>query len=127
MARLIIRYPNNVIKEVEFDQPKYKIGFDEGNDLKLENDEVTPHQAEIDTTDGAYSIVDVSENNSTSVNGKKIDRVNLNYGDRISFGPVIGLFYPSKKGNVSDKTKVVMYIISGAAVIFLSFFLIFYE
>ncbi|HEB29902.1 MAG TPA: FHA domain-containing protein, partial [Spirochaetes bacterium] len=126
MARLIIRYPNNVIKEVEFDQPKYKIGFNEDNDLKLENDEVTPHQAEIDTTDGAYSIVDVSDNNSTSVNGKKIDRVNLNYGDRISFGPVIGLFYPSKKGNVSDKTKVVLYVISGAVVIFLSFFLIFY-
>jgi outer membrane protein assembly factor BamB len=126
MARLIIRYPNNVINEVEFDQPKYKIGLDEDNDLKLDNDEVTPHQAEIDTADGAYSIVDVSENNSTSVNGKKIEKVNLNYGDRISFGPVVGLFYPSKKGNVSDKTKVALYVITGAVVIFLSFFLIFF-
>jgi outer membrane protein assembly factor BamB len=126
MARLIIRYPNNTIKEVDFDQPKFRIGFDEDNDLKLEDEDVTPHQAEIDTVDGAYSIVDVSDNSSTSVNGKQIERVNLNYGDRISFGPVVGLFYPSKKGNVSDKTKLILYLITGAVVIFLSFFLIFF-
>ena len=69
MSKLIIRYPDNVIKEAEFDQPKYRIGTADDNDLILESDEVEPHQAEIDTVDGAYSVVDVSENKSTTVNG----------------------------------------------------------
>ncbi len=126
MAKLIIRYPDNVINEVEFDQPKYKVGHAQDNDLVLDNDEVAPNQAEIETADGAYSIVDVSGNNSTAVNGKKIERVNLNYGDRISFGPVIGLFYPSKKSRVGDRTKLFLYVGTGALIILLSIFLIFY-
>ncbi|MCK4805254.1 MAG: FHA domain-containing protein, partial [Spirochaetes bacterium] len=126
MAKLIIRYPDNIINEVEFDQPRYKVGHAQDNDLVLDNDEVAPNQAEIETADGAYSIADVSGNNSTAVNGKKIERVNLNYGDRISFGPVIGLFYPSKKRGVGDRTKLFLYVGTGALIIFLSIFLIFY-
>jgi len=126
MSKLIIRYPDNVIKEAEFDQPKYRIGTADDNDLILESDEVEPHQAEIDTVDGAYSVVDVSENKSTTVNGKQIERTNLNYGDRISFGPVIGLFYPSEKSKIGDKTKLFLYMSSGAFVIILSISIIFF-
>jgi outer membrane protein assembly factor BamB len=124
MSRLIIRYPNNVIKEVDFNKPKFKIGTADDNDLVLEDDGVSSYQAEIDTDDGAYSIVDVSEPKNTTVNGKPIERVNLNYGDRINFGPVIGLFYPSKISKMPDKTKMIIFISAGAAVIFFSIFFI---
>jgi len=126
MAKLIIRYPNNVINEVEFEQPKYTIGTAEDNDLVLTGDDVSPHQAEIYTADGAYSLVDVSENNNTSVNGKKVERVNITYGDRISFANVVGLFYPSKKGQMADRTKVILYLAAGAGVILVSIALIFF-
>jgi outer membrane protein assembly factor BamB len=124
MSRLIIRYPNNVIKEVDFDKPKFKIGTAEDNDLVLEDEGVAPHQAEIDTVDGSYSIVDVSEPKNTTVNGKQIERVNLNYGDRINFGSVIGLFYPSTTAKVSDRTKMIIFIGAGAAVVFFAIFFI---
>jgi outer membrane protein assembly factor BamB len=129
MAKLIVRYPNNNIKEVEFEQPKYKIGTASDNDLVLENEEVAPHHAEIDTADGAFSIVDLSESKNTAVNGKKFDRVNLNYGDRIAFGPVIGLFYPSKKGGGGgggEKMKLFLYFGAGGAVLILSIVLMVY-
>ena len=73
MARLIVRFPDNVIQEVEFDQPKYKIGRAEDNDLVLDNDEVEAHQAEIETSNGTYQIIDVSESKSTTINGKKFE------------------------------------------------------
>jgi len=126
MARLIIRYPNNVIKEVDFEAPNYRIGSSPENDLVLENEGVEPFQAQIETHDGTYSIIDVSENKSTTVNGKKIERSNLNYGDRISFGPVIGLFYPSQKKKMGDKTKIILYIGTGAFVIIASIVAIFF-
>jgi len=120
MAKLILRYPDNVIKEAEFNQPKYRIGRANDNDLVLENNEVTAHQAEIENQNGIYSILDVSEDESTTVNGKKITRSNLNYGDRIGFGPVIGLFYPAKKSKFNEKTKLFMYIGAGGLIIVLS-------
>jgi sarcosine oxidase gamma subunit len=126
MSKLIIRYPNNVIKEVEFDQPKYKVGTAPDNDLVLENEEVQAHQAEIDSAEGAFSIVDVSENKSTAVNGRKIERVNLNYGDRIDFGPVVGLFYPSKKEAAADRAKLFLFLAAGGFVLVLSVVLMFY-
>ncbi|MFW6138388.1 MAG: FHA domain-containing protein, partial [Spirochaetota bacterium] len=127
MARLIIRYPDNRIQEVEFKKPTYKIGAAEDNDLVLENDEVAPNQAEIETSGGNYFLVDVSGNETTTVNGKIIDRVNITYGDRINFGPVVGLFYPPQKKNVfGEKTKLVMYLGAGAVVLIVSFVLIYY-
>jgi len=126
MSKLILRYPNNVVKEVEFDQPKYKIGTAPDNDLILEHEEAEAHQAEIDAADGSFSIVDVSEGKTTTVNGKQIERANLNYGDRISFGPVIGLFYPSQKKTIAPRTKLSLYLVGGALVIVFSIAFIFF-
>ncbi len=126
MAKLIIRYPNNVIQEAEIDQPKYRIGSADDNDLVLDNEDVSPHQAEIAEEGGLYSILDVSENKSTRVNGKEIERSNIGYGDRIAFGPVTGLFYPAKKSKLAEKAKLSLYIGAGALVIILSIVFIFY-
>jgi len=126
MAKLIVRYPNNVIKEVEFNQSRYRIGRAEDNDLVLENDEVEPYQAEIETAEGAYTLVDVSESKNVTVNGKNVERVAITYGDRISLGPVVALFYPSKKEKVTDKTKLALYIGAGAGIIVISIALIFF-
>jgi len=125
MARLIIRYPNNMVKEVDFEATVYKIGASPENDLVLENEGVEPFQAQIETHEGTYSIIDVSENKTTTVNGKKIERSNLNYGDRIALGPVIGLFYPPQKKKIGDKTKLILYVGAGALVILLSIVAIF--
>ncbi len=126
MAKLIVRYPNNVIKEVEFNQTRYRIGRADDNDLVLENDEVEPYHAEIETSGGAYTLADVSQGKNVTVNGKNVERVAITYGDRISLGPVVALFYPSKKEKVTDKTKLALYIGAGAGLIIVSIALIFF-
>ncbi len=126
MAKLIVRYPNNMIKEVEFNQARYRIGRAEDNDLVLENDEVEDYQAEVETSGGAYTIVDVSQSKNVTVNGKNVERVAITYGDRISLGPVVALFYPSKKEKVTDKTKLALYIGAGAGIIIISIAMIFF-
>ena len=126
MAKLIVRYPNNEIKEIEFEKTIYKIGRAPDNDLVLDNNEVDDHQAVIETSNGVFTLVDKSENKSTKVNGKQVERVNITYGDRISFGPIVALFYPSKKsGGISDRLKVILYISAGAIIIIASIILIF--
>jgi outer membrane protein assembly factor BamB len=126
VTRLILRYPNNEYKEVEFDQPRYRVGSAEDNELVIEQEGVSPHQAEIEQIEGNFSIVDLSEDKSTTVNGKPVERNNLNYGDRISFGPVTCLFYPVKQSRVSDRAKLFLYMGAGALVIVISIVLIFY-
>ncbi len=126
MAKLIVRYPNNEIKEVDFDKPVYRIGRAPDNDLVLDNEDVDEHQAVIENANGVFTLVDTSENKSTKVNGKDIDRVNITYGDRISFGSMVALFYPSKKGSgLSDRLKLILYISAGAVIIIASIVLIF--
>ncbi len=126
MTRLIVRLPNRSVREVEYAQPKYRIGRAEDNDLVLDHEAVAPYQAEIDEVQGAYTITDISEEKSTTVNGKTIGTINLNYGDRLAFGPVTALFYPEKKRKASDKAKLFLYIGAGALVIVLSILFIFF-
>jgi predicted component of type VI protein secretion system len=103
MTRIILRYPNNVIKEVDFEQPSLRIGSASDNDLVVENEDVEEHQAEIETRDGAFTLKDLSENKSTTVNGKTFETIGISYGDRIAFGPVVGLFYPPQKKQIGER------------------------
>lgn len=126
MARLIVRYPDNRIQEVEFDKTLFRIGSALDNDLVVSYEEVEPHHAEITNEAGAFFIRNLSDRENTTVNGKKIDRINLNYGDRIALGPVVCLFYPETKKRVSAKPKLYMFIGGAALLIVLSIVLVFY-
>ena len=126
MARLILRYPNNVIKEVDFDQPRLRIGTASDNDVVVENEDVEEHQAEIETRDGAFSLKDLSENNSTTVNGKTFETISITYGDRIAFGPVVGLFYPPQKTKMGERSKLMIFMAAGGIVLIVSIALIFF-
>jgi hypothetical protein len=119
MARLILRYPNNVIREVDFDQQRYRIGTAADNDLVLESEGVAPHQAEIQLRDGAYTLTDVSEDKNTTVNGKNVEQVSITYGDRIAFGPIMGLFYPPQKKSRrgGGQPKMFMFMAAGGGAI----------
>ncbi len=126
MARLILRYPNNVIKEVDFEQPRLRVGSAPDNDIVLENEEVEAHQAEIEMRDGAFSLKDLSENNSTTVNGKTFETISITYGDRIAFGPVVGLFYPPQKKQMGQRGKLLVFMVTGAGMLVISIALIFF-
>lgn len=126
MARIILRYPNNAIKEVDFEQPRLRIGTAPDNDLVIENEDVEEHQAEIETRDGVFSLKDLSENNSTTVNGKTFETISIIYGDRIAFGPVVGLFYPPQKKQMGERGKLLMFMAAGAGVLIVAIALIFF-
>jgi outer membrane protein assembly factor BamB len=126
MTRIILRYPNNDIKEVDFEQPRLRIGTAPDNDLVVENEDVEEHQAEIETRDGAFTLKDLSENKSTTVNGKTFETIGISYGDRIAFGPVIGLFYPPQKKRMGERGKLLMFMAAGASVLIVAIALIFF-
>ncbi len=126
MARIILRYPNNVIKEVDFEQPRLRIGTAPDNDLVVEYENVEEHQAEIETRDGAFTLKDLSENKSTTVNGKTFEKIGISYGDRIAFGPVVGLFYPPQKKQMGERGKLLMFMAAGAGVLIVAIALIFF-
>jgi outer membrane protein assembly factor BamB len=126
MTRIILRYPNNVIKEVDFEQPSLRIGSASDNDLVVENEDVEEHQAEIETRDGAFTLKDLSENKSTTVNGKTFETIGISYGDRIAFGPVVGLFYPPQKKQIGERGKLLMLMAAGAGVLVVAIALIFF-
>ena len=126
MAKLILRYPNNVIKEVDFDQTRLRIGTASDNDVVVENEDVEEHQAEIEMRDGAFSLKDLSENKSTTVNGKTFETISITYGDRIAFGPVIGLFYPPQKTKMGERSKLMIFMAAGAGILIVAIALIFF-
>src|SRR3982751_2973646 len=61
--------------------PDCEIRFDSERDRSVSN-----HHAEIVFTDGAYHLIDTGSTNGTIVNGRKVVKHRLAYGDRLRFG-----------------------------------------
>jgi hypothetical protein len=55
-------------------------------DITLEDPNVSRRHAEIRAENGAWWIVDLGSTNGIEVNGKKVDRVQLNNQDRLTLG-----------------------------------------
>ncbi|HVW80102.1 MAG TPA: DUF3662 and FHA domain-containing protein [Mycobacteriales bacterium] len=55
-------------------------------DLRLEDAGVSRHHAEIRYSDGRVGVVDLGSTNGVAVNGKRVERVELNDGDRLDIG-----------------------------------------
>ncbi len=110
MARLILMFKEQVIKEFPFLKDSMTIGRKPDNDITIDNLAISGHHARIDKTGSAFVLNDLQSTNGTFVNNKKIASHSLNHGDNIQIGKHLVLFLASEKEKPSeidmDKTMV---------------------
>lgn len=97
MARLILTFNKQVIKEYPFLKESVTIGREEDNTIVISNLAVSGYHARIDKTGSDYIVTDLQSTNGTFVNNKKVVSQKLAHGDNILVGKHIILFVASEK------------------------------
>ncbi len=98
MARLILTFNKQVIKEYPFDKDWMTIGRKPENDIQIDNLAVSSHHARIDKTGPDYILTDLQSTNGTFIKDKRIVTHKLKHGDNIVIGKHVLLFLASDKG-----------------------------
>ncbi|NLA74052.1 MAG: FHA domain-containing protein [Deltaproteobacteria bacterium] len=86
MARLILMFNNQVVKEYPLKKESITIGRNEGNVITVDNLAVSGYHARIDVAGKEYILTDLQSTNGTFVNDKKIVSHKLVHGDNIIVG-----------------------------------------
>ena len=92
MARVLLKFNEAVLKEIQLDQPQLTIGRKSDNDLPIDNLAVSGHHARIVQEKGAYFIEDTASTNGTFLNEQRIQRHQLHNGDQIKIGKHLLVF-----------------------------------
>ena len=107
MARLILTFNKQVIKEYPFLKDSVTIGREEDNTIVIPNLAVSGYHARIDKAGSEFIITDLQSTNGTFLNNKKVVSQKLAHGDNILIGKHIILFVASEKnvkaGGTPDK------------------------
>jgi hypothetical protein len=86
MAKMIIKFNNDVVDHVELKQGDMKLGRKPGCDIVLDNLAVSGEHANIFTIGGDSFIQDLNSTNGTFINNKKITKHHLRNGDQVVIG-----------------------------------------
>jgi pSer/pThr/pTyr-binding forkhead associated (FHA) protein len=97
MARVILIFKKNVIKDYPFVDESLNIGRDKGNDIVIDNLIVSSFHARIDRVGDSYILTDLQSTNGTFVNKKKVISCKLKHKDKITIGKHLLFFAMSKK------------------------------
>ena len=107
MARLILTFNKQVIKEYPFLKDSITIGREDDNTIVIPNLAVSGYHARIDKAGSEFIITDLQSTNGTFLNNKKVVSQKLAHGDNILIGKHIILFVASEKnvkaGGTPDK------------------------
>ena len=107
MARLILTFNKQVIKEYPFLKDSVTIGREDDNTIVIPNLAVSGYHARIDKAGSEFIITDLQSTNGTFLNNKKVVSQKLAHGDNILIGKHIILFVASEKkvkaGGTPDK------------------------
>lgn len=107
MARLILTFNKQVIKEYPFLKDSVTIGREDDNTIVIANLAVSGYHARIDKTGSDFIVTDLQSTNGIFVNNKKVVSQKLSHGDNILIGKHIILFVASEKkskpGEISEK------------------------
>ncbi len=105
MARLILMFNKQVIKEYPFLKESVTIGRSEDNTVVIDNLAVSSYHARIDNAGTEYILTDLQSTNGTFVNDTKVVSHKLSHGDNVVIGKHVLLFVASDKGKV-DQAEV---------------------
>lgn len=106
MARLILMFNKQVIKEYPLLKDGITIGRNDDNTVSVDNLAVSGYHARIDKAGNDYLLTDLQSTNGTFVNDKKIVSHKLSHGDNIMVGKHILLFVGTEKEVSSDEKKM---------------------
>jgi pSer/pThr/pTyr-binding forkhead associated (FHA) protein len=98
MARMILTFNKQVIKEYPLLKDSITIGRKEDNTVCIDNLAVSGYHARIDKAGSAFILTDLQSTNGTFVNEKKIVTHKLSHGDRVVIGKHVLIFVSSEKG-----------------------------
>ena len=92
MARVILTFNKQVIKEFPFTKDGMTIGRKPENDIQIDNLAVSSFHARIDKTGPDFILTDLQSTNGTFIKDKKIVSHKLKHGDNIVIGKHVLLF-----------------------------------
>ncbi|MBW1729829.1 MAG: FHA domain-containing protein [Deltaproteobacteria bacterium] len=92
MAKFVLMFNKQVIKEYPFQKESITIGRKPENDITIDNLAVSGYHARVDKTGSEYILTDLQSTNGTFVNDKKIVSHKLSHGDNIIIGKHTLLF-----------------------------------
>ena len=98
MARLILTFNKQVIKEFPFLKASVTLGRLDDNTIVVDNLAVSGYHARIDKTGDDFILTDLQSTNGTFVNDKKVTSHKLTHGDNIVVGKHVILFVATEKG-----------------------------
>ncbi len=86
MARLLLKFESEVVKEVPLSSRPVTIGRAPDNDIPIDNLAVSNYHARVYSEAGRLVIEDLDSLNGTFVNDMRVERATLKDGDSISVG-----------------------------------------
>lgn len=92
MAKLILRFEQNILKEVALGQDALTIGRLPDNVLQIDNLAVSGHHAKIYWEQDHYTVEDLGSLNGTYVNSQRVGKATLKSGDQVTIGKHIVQF-----------------------------------
>ncbi len=86
MAKLILRFEQNILKEISLGQDTLTIGRLPDNVLQIDNLAVSGHHAKIYWDQDHYVVEDLGSLNGTYVNNQRVGKSALRTGDQVTIG-----------------------------------------
>lgn len=86
MARLLLTFEDQVLRELPMSNREASIGRSPDNDLVIDNLAVSNHHARVSYEDGQLFVEDLKSLNGTFLNDMRIERAALHGGNRIQIG-----------------------------------------
>lgn len=105
MARLILTFNKQVIKEFPALEESITIGRNEDNTVVIDNLAVSGYHARIDKAGSDFLLTDLQSTNGTFVNNEKVVTRKLQHGDKIIIGKHMLLFVTSAKGQTQAQQE----------------------
>jgi pSer/pThr/pTyr-binding forkhead associated (FHA) protein len=106
MLKLLFKFKDATLREIETDKTKITIGRTDSNDIQVDNAAVSAHHARI-VQDGRYYVIeDLNSTNGTFVNEKRITRRVLEENDVITIGKH-SLVVLAEKGGAKATSPVI--------------------
>jgi len=105
MAKLILTFNKQVIKEYPFTKDSVTMGRQEDNTIVVDNLAVSGYHAKVDKVGGEYILTDLQSTNGTFVNDEKVVSHKLSHGDNIVIGKHVILFVATEKQTAEGERK----------------------
>jgi pSer/pThr/pTyr-binding forkhead associated (FHA) protein len=104
MARLILMFNKQVVKEYPLMKESITIGRNEENTIQINNLAVSGYHARIDAAGNDYILTDLQSTNGTFVNDKRVVSQKLSHGDNVIVGKHVILFIGTGKESEEGKS-----------------------